>query len=914
MDNLGFQPDLESGYFHHQTSVNENVCPHSNSSSPYVIFPDNNSRRGAKSKKHNSMLLLSKPGSSNIRPPKLSSSSFNVPKKSNVCKYRRFSGSMSLKRSRVLKDLLEETERNNASALNNEPIYCSISELKPKNVEPDQDISSINSLYQNNSKLYETPISNNLKSSQTTSVPSSPLTRNSFSTFARSQSSRDTQRYTASPSLLKQNRSKLENVDSINLSASKSTNFNNERSSPSLIKKINHFAVEENSLAYLSKCSNNCVDTVAAKNTRNLQQEFLRPPEAIPTVSGGVPMFLYPQQSSPRPSADNKRNLRRSSKMESDGGRGARLKKRGMLRGWKLQFIPSDHSQRKNLLLCCMLGLACALILLATGLVVYVTTVMGSLTAKLEKPWHTSEMGINVVAGEFRIVNEQYEPVLQNSSSSDYKQLAQQITQLLDLVFSRSTLSGNYNHSHVTHLVQPSPSGASGLVVKCQVVLASAPPHGEAANLVGLEFLRGLEHRQGQMWLGDFVVDVQSIGFVALLDDTVPVSNVTPSSSLQPGWSAWSDWSDCNITSPGGRAVVGYTQSRTRLCRLDQGRGSALSSIEPCLLLEAGGGDLEVRDCDHTGHSNDTVDVVMSATMFKNINRPRFSINTAKDSENRTGTFSRVILAGNTSEEWAATNESEAHTVDLPETTSKIPVMDLSLSLRHCDECIEGEVCVALSIEQVPICRQPLDREDPTGCGGHCLINTELCQKLDVDAFRCVDDSYCLPTEWRCGNQLCIPEVKRCDGHMNCYDRTDEHDCDCNLETHFHCGNNTSCLPNKKRCDGVIDCWDGTDELNCTIACPNASQFTCTNGQCIPRARFCDGYSDCSDNSDEPFGCGGECKNHEWKCRNGRCIKKQMVCDGTDSCGDHSDEHDCPLRRRERNFEDALYVERLFVR
>jgi len=43
--------------------------------------------------------------------------------------------------------------------------------------------------------------------------------------------------------------------------------------------------------------------------------------------------------------------------------------------------------------------------------------------------------------------------------------------------------------------------------------------------------------------------------------------------------------------------------------------------------------------------------------------------------------------------------------------------------------------------------------------------------------FRCLDDSNCLPTEWRCSNQLCIPQAKRCDGHLNCYDHTDEYDC-----------------------------------------------------------------------------------------------------------------------------------------
>ena len=40
---------------------------------------------------------------------------------------------------------------------------------------------------------------------------------------------------------------------------------------------------------------------------------------------------------------------------------------------------------------------------------------------------------------------------------------------------------------------------------------------------------------------------------------------------------------------------------------------------------------------------------------------------------------------------------------------------------------------------------------------------------------------------------------------------------DCNLQTHFQCGNETSCLLLEKRCDGKIDCWDAADEINCTL-------------------------------------------------------------------------------------------------
>ncbi|KAG7205229.1 hypothetical protein KM043_018312 [Ampulex compressa] len=224
-------------------------------------------------------------------------------------------------------------------------------------------------------------------------------------------------------------------------------------------------------------------------------------------------------------------------------------------------------------------------------------------------------------------------------------------------------------------------------------------------------------------------------------------------------------------------------------------------------------------------------------------------------------------------------------------------------STRYCDDCLPTEVCVALVDEEVPTCRIGLDSQDPTGCAGFCLINKQKCHRLDIDAFRCTEvEYYCLDDEWTCTNTLCIPLDKHCDGHMNCYDHSDEYNCACDLETHFQCGNETSCLPLEKRCDGKIDCWDAADEINCTLghnlgwSCPLENEFTCSNGQCILKARFCDGLPDCTDGSDEPHGCQGRCNKHEFTCQNSRCITKGMKCNGVDDCGDGTDERHCKDR------------------
>ncbi|XP_011505652.1 PREDICTED: uncharacterized protein LOC105368347 [Ceratosolen solmsi marchali] len=223
---------------------------------------------------------------------------------------------------------------------------------------------------------------------------------------------------------------------------------------------------------------------------------------------------------------------------------------------------------------------------------------------------------------------------------------------------------------------------------------------------------------------------------------------------------------------------------------------------------------------------------------------------------------------------------------------------------RPCVECRNDEVCVSKNVDEVPFCRSPLDPQDRSGCAGYCDAATQKCHRLENGASRCTEiEHHCLNDEWTCLNIFCIPLVKRCDGQMNCYDHSDEYNCECNLETHFHCGNQTSCLPLSKKCDGHVDCFDATDEENCTTShdlgrlCPSKDEYTCRDKQqCIRRTRFCDKYRDCNDGSDEPDGCQGRCNKYEFTCHNGRCIQKAEKCNGIDDCGDGSDEQHCRER------------------
>ncbi|CAK1602020.1 unnamed protein product [Parnassius mnemosyne] len=218
-----------------------------------------------------------------------------------------------------------------------------------------------------------------------------------------------------------------------------------------------------------------------------------------------------------------------------------------------------------------------------------------------------------------------------------------------------------------------------------------------------------------------------------------------------------------------------------------------------------------------------------------------------------------------------------------------------NISQKFCS-CQRNEVCMLEENSGTSVCRTAIDLNDPTGCGGLCALETEACHLVDksrgVRVCRLLSLATCSAQEWRCRNGFCVSADARCDGSIQCYDRSDEMHCDCDMTKQFRCGQSISCFSNTKLCDGVIDCWDGFDELNCTSECPE-DQFKCTNGECIVSSRFCDGLADCGDSSDEPNGCDGACNAHEIRCLNKRCIPRFTRCDGHDDCGDNSDELQC---------------------
>lgn len=130
------------------------------------------------------------------------------------------------------------------------------------------------------------------------------------------------------------------------------------------------------------------------------------------------------------------------------------------------------------------------------------------------------------------------------------------------------------------------------------------------------------------------------------------------------------------------------------------------------------------------------------------------------------------------------------------------------------------------------------DSDDPDACVGHKEVKEariraqKPCKPVKLSFLR-VENFFhffafpvlaCSKDGFLCDGTRCIPSDWKCDGHLDCEDKTDEQDCDTCPPGMVHCGEK-KCMDNSHKCDGIIDCPYGQDERNCSEYTPTKNNF-----------------------------------------------------------------------------------------
>merc|ERR1712176_257867 len=113
------------------------------------------------------------------------------------------------------------------------------------------------------------------------------------------------------------------------------------------------------------------------------------------------------------------------------------------------------------------------------------------------------------------------------------------------------------------------------------------------------------------------------------------------------------------------------------------------------------------------------------------------------------------------------------------------------------------------------------------------FIKTERNKEMRVLLMICFESVRSL-YECDSGQEIITDVDLRCDGKIDCTDKSDEAYCLQCSENQFQClvDQSVQCLHESTRCDGFVSCDGEEDELNCPQSCTGPRYYLCPESQC----------------------------------------------------------------------------------